>query len=221
MKVQQQGIDEVKPYTNNAKLHPDFQVDKIASSISQFGWDQPIVVDEDFVILKGHGRYFAAQKLGLSAVPLIVREDLTEEQKKAARIADNKSAESDWDLDALKIEMEDLQELNVELDITGFESGEIESLLDTQESGGQGAPPGNDGQGTAPGTGEQRPAQGTGEQLFAPKLDPEPKKEGEVTTQHDINAAQEKLNNQYSEAAKKEYVAVMCPSCGEEFNIEK
>ncbi|MFH3639762.1 ParB/Srx family N-terminal domain-containing protein, partial [Acinetobacter baumannii] len=81
-------VDDVKPYELNAKIHSEEQVAKIAESIARFGWDQPIVVDKNGVIIKGHGRRLAAIKLGLIEVPVLVRDDLNEEQVKAARLAD-------------------------------------------------------------------------------------------------------------------------------------
>jgi len=103
-------IDELIPYSNNPKEHPDEQVQKIASSIKNYGWDQPIVVDGGGEIIKGHGRRQAAQVLELDEVPVIVRDDLTDAEAKAARIADNKTAESEWVDDLLTIELEQVAE---------------------------------------------------------------------------------------------------------------
>ncbi|HEE5406580.1 TPA: ParB N-terminal domain-containing protein [Acinetobacter baumannii] len=88
LKIQMWIVDDVKPYELNAKIHSEEQVAKIAESIARFGWDQPIVVDKNGVIIKGHGRRLAAIKLGLIEVPVLVRDDLNEEQVKAARLAD-------------------------------------------------------------------------------------------------------------------------------------
>ena len=105
--VEIRSLDSVIPYGENPKEHPTEQVDKIASSIQRFGWDQPIVVDAEGTIIKGHGRYQAAQKLGLDEVPIIEQADLSEAQARAARIADNKTAESEWDGEwPLKIQTE-------------------------------------------------------------------------------------------------------------------
>lgn len=114
-------IESITPYVNNIKKHPTEQIDKIAGAIAEFGFDQPIVVDGDGVIIKGHGRREAALRLGLKKVPVIVRTDLTPAQVKAARIADNKVAESDWDIDALKLEFDALQDLDYDQDLTGFD----------------------------------------------------------------------------------------------------
>nr|WP_242042081.1 ParB/Srx family N-terminal domain-containing protein [Leptolyngbya sp. FACHB-541] len=123
-------IDQITPYIHNNKQHPQSQIDKLASCIIEYGFDVPIVVDEDNVILKGHGRRMAALKLGLTEVPVIKRTDLTPAQKKACRIADNKVAESPWDFEALKLEMAALDEMNFDLQMTGFSLEECSSLFD-------------------------------------------------------------------------------------------
>lgn len=122
-------LAKIIPYALNNKHHPLSQVDAIAASIVEYGFDVPIVIDEDKVILKGHGRYLAAQKLGLAKVPVIVRSDLSTAQKKACRIADNKVAISDWDYDSLKVELESLKELDFKLDLTGFTLEECDRLF--------------------------------------------------------------------------------------------
>jgi len=122
------------PYANNAKSHPDAQIKKIASSIKNYGWDQPIVVDADNEIIKGHGRLQAAELLELESVPVIKRTDLTDAQAKAARIADNKTSESLWNDDMLATELEMLEhEDTVDLDTLGFDEGEIDELLTPEE----------------------------------------------------------------------------------------
>lgn len=130
-------LDDVHPYVNNAKEHPDEQIEKIASSIKNYGWDQPIVVDGEGEIIKGHGRRQAAQVLDLDEVPVIVREDLTEGEKKAARIADNRTAESDWDPQTLATEFEVLQEdETLEMDVdaaTGFDQEEVDDYFERMD----------------------------------------------------------------------------------------
>jgi len=121
---------ELIPYTNNAKEHPEEQVKKIASSIKNYGWDQPIVVDGENEIIKGHGRLQAAELLGLSEVPVIKREDLTEAEAKASRIADNKTAESAWIDDMLEAEVNVLAEdESINTDSLGFDDDELDSLI--------------------------------------------------------------------------------------------
>lgn len=118
------------PYSNNAKTHPRNQVDKIASSIASFGFDQPIVVDGDGVIIKGHGRREASLRLGLAKVPVLVRDDLSLSEIRAARIADNKTAESLWDEEMLRLEFGVLSEEDFDLSLTGFDLDEVAGFLD-------------------------------------------------------------------------------------------
>ena len=122
------------PYAKNSKKHPDDQLDKIAGQIHRFGFDQPIVVDENKIIIKGHGRREAALRLGLPTVPVIVRSDLNDHEKLAARIGDNKVAESDWDNDALKFEFGTLRRAEFDLDLTGFDESERRLIESTWES---------------------------------------------------------------------------------------
>lgn len=128
-KISKISIDKLIQYANNPKKHPESQINKIASSIANYGFDQPIVIDKDNEIVKGHGRYLAAKKLGLEYVPVITREDLSKAQVKASRIADNKSSQSGWDEKLLAIELEELQGLEeIDIDTTGFTIPEIESI---------------------------------------------------------------------------------------------
>lgn len=122
-------IGEIYPYAQNAKKHDAEQVAKIAKSIQEFGWDTPIVVDGAGVIIKGHGRRLAAISLGIKEVPVIVRDDLSEDQVKAARLADNRVAMGDYDSKLLQAEIESL-----EFDMTGlFDDKELEFM--TQDIG--------------------------------------------------------------------------------------
>jgi ParB/RepB/Spo0J family partition protein len=91
MQITYKKIDDIFPYANNAKLHPEKQVKQVANSITEFGFNQPIVVDKENVIIVGHGRYMAAKQLALKEVPVLML-DLTEEQAKAYRLADNMKA---------------------------------------------------------------------------------------------------------------------------------
>ena len=126
--IELREADSLIPYSNNPKAHPESQVNKIASSIKNYGWDQPIVVDGEGEIIKGHGRLQAAQKLGLEEVPVIERSDLSDAEAKAARIADNKTAESEWLDDELATELELLDDFDDEE--LGFDDGEIEDFIE-------------------------------------------------------------------------------------------
>lgn len=104
-KIELIDLEKLVPYELNSKIHDDAQVKKIAESIKQFGWDQPIVVDKDMVIIKGHGRSLAAKLLGVKQVPVLVRDDLTPDQVRAARLADNRVAVGGIDTELLKQEL--------------------------------------------------------------------------------------------------------------------
>ena len=119
------------PYANNSRTHSDEQTNQVASSIKEFGFTNPVLIDEDNGIIAGHGRILAAQKLALKEVPCIVLKGLTEAQKKAYVIADNQLAlNSGWDLDMLRLEVETLDELNFDLSMLGFEQDVLDKLLD-------------------------------------------------------------------------------------------
>ena len=117
LRIEYLPLDALKPYSRNAKKHPDEQVDHIANSIREFGFRQPLVIDRDGVLVIGHGRLLAAKKLGLETVPCVRADDLTDEQIKALRLADNKTNESGWDFAALE---EELNELKAEFDMADF-----------------------------------------------------------------------------------------------------
>ena len=113
MQVVAKSIDEIKPYENNPRNNDD-AVDAVANSIREFGWQQPIVVDIGGVIIAGHTRYKAAQKLGLKTVPVVVADNLTEEQAKAYRLADNKTNElAEWNDDLLENELGSIDDIDM------------------------------------------------------------------------------------------------------------
>lgn len=113
MEVKLWKIGDVKPYEKNPRRN-DSAVDAVAASIQEFGWKQPIVVDKDGIIIAGHTRYKAAKKLRMKDVPVVVADDLTEEQVKAYRLADNKTADlSEWDEELLGSELFDLSDFDM------------------------------------------------------------------------------------------------------------
>lgn len=135
MQIEYLKLEDLIPYVNNPRNNDGEAVDRVASSIAEYGFKSPIIVDKDNIIVAGHTRYKAAKKLNLEKVPVIKADDLTPAQIKAYRIADNKVAEySSWDNDLLAIEIEELQDLDFDLDLTGFEDFEIESLLSVDEA---------------------------------------------------------------------------------------
>ncbi len=128
-------LKEIKPYKNNPRIN-DGAVDAVANSIKEFGFKNPIIIDRNNEIIAGHTRYKAAEQLGLEEVPVIKADDLTPEQVKAFRIADNKTSEfAEWDLDLLAEEMEALRLEGFNLELTGFNNEEIADLISRQDDG--------------------------------------------------------------------------------------
>ena len=127
------------PYVNNSRTHSEAQVLQIAASIKEFGFTNPVLVDADGSIIAGHGRVMAARKLGMDEVPTIELAGLTETQRKAYIIADNKLAlNAEWNEDLLKLELQELADADFSLDVLGFDAEELGALLDDsfeQESG--------------------------------------------------------------------------------------
>ena len=125
-------IEKIVPYANNARLHDQKQIDKVAASIREFGFLNPIIVDKNYTILCGHCRFEASKKLGLTKVPCIKEEYLTEAQKKAYILADNRTAEdAGWDDELLRIEIESLEDYAFDLSLTGFDEKELNKLFDS------------------------------------------------------------------------------------------
>lgn len=132
--IKEVPISDVKPYENNPRDN-DGAVEATAKSIKEFGWQQPIVVDKDMVVIAGHTRLKAAKKLGFSKVPVVVADGLTEAQVKAYRLADNKVSETSiWDNKKLLQELEELDKLSEDV-FTGFESSDyFEDVLDESDN---------------------------------------------------------------------------------------
>src|SRR5690554_2237019 len=123
------SVADLVPYARNSRTHSPQQVDKIAASIKEFGFLNPIIIDGDNGIIAGHGRVLAAQKLGMETVPVIEASHLTDAQRRAYIIADNRLAlDAGWDEEMLRIEFAELEELGFDLDLTGFSLDEIEAL---------------------------------------------------------------------------------------------
>ena len=133
MKTETWNINRLIPYARNPRKN-DGAVDKVAASIKEFGFRQPIVVDTEGVIIAGHTRYKAAKKLGLDKVPVHVADGLTPAQVRAYRIADNKAGEgSEWDMELLALEIEDLKLEDYPVELTGLDESET-GMFDVQES---------------------------------------------------------------------------------------
>ncbi len=130
LKVEMKPIKAVKPSRTNTRVHPPEQVNQIIASIKEFGWTKPIICDERLEILAGHGAYTAAQQMGMTEVPVIIRTGLTQAQKRAYRTADNKIGEnSNWDMKLLASELASLKDMGFDMTLTGFDPGEINALL--------------------------------------------------------------------------------------------
>ena len=135
MKIEYKDINDLIPYVNNTRTHSEEQVNQIASSIKEFGFTNPVLIDKDNSLIAGHGRVMGAKKLGLKEIPTITLENLTEAQKKAYIIADNKIAlNAGWDEELLKIELQALQEMDFDLSLTGFSDEELKDFdLDIED----------------------------------------------------------------------------------------
>jgi DNA modification methylase len=131
MKIEYSLVRDLRPYPNNARTHSKKQVRQIARSIEKFGFCNPVLIDDDKQIIAGHGRVEAAKLLGLEAVPTCRLSHLSEADKRAYILADNKLAEkAGWDKELLAIELQGLLDLNVEIELTGFEMPEIDIILE-------------------------------------------------------------------------------------------
>jgi len=136
MKIELRNIDDIQPYENNPRVN-DQAVNAVATSMKEFGFRQPIVVDENGMIIVGHTRWKAARKLSLAKVPVHVAADLTDEQVRAYRIADNQTASiAEWDMDLLSIELKDLQLNEYDLDLLGFDSDDLAKMLNEESTTG-------------------------------------------------------------------------------------
>jgi DNA modification methylase len=136
MQIKLAEISNIKPYENNPRKLSDQAIEKVAMSLKEYGFRQPIVVDKDMVIVAGHTRYRASKKLGLKQVPISVIDNLTEEQINAYRIADNRTAEeSEWDNELLKMEIKELEAKDFKLDLLGFNDEQLNNILFEEKQG--------------------------------------------------------------------------------------
>ena len=136
MKIEIADINTIKPYENNPRKLKDSAIEKVAMSLKEYGFRQPIVVDKDKIIVAGHTRYRASKKLGLKEVPITIVDNLTPEQINAYRIADNRTAEeSEWDNELLKMEIKDLESKDFKLDLLGFNEDQLNDMLFEEKQG--------------------------------------------------------------------------------------
>lgn len=133
---EQTPIEQLQPYKNNARLHSDEQIDQIAQSIEEFGFLNPVLVDDQYTILAGHGRVMGAKKLGLDTVPTIQIKHLSESQKKAYIIADNQIAlNAGWEMQLLETELKELNKDSFDVSLLGFDAKELDKLLYEEKEG--------------------------------------------------------------------------------------
>ena len=132
-KIEWKSVDKLIPYAKNARTHSDEQIAEIAGSIKAFGFNNPVLVDKDNSIIAGHGRVLAARKLGMDKVPVVEIEHLTEAERKAYVLADNRIAlNAGWDIGMLSLELQDLQD-KIDLSLLGFDPDELDALLNPIE----------------------------------------------------------------------------------------
>ena len=124
------NIEKLIPYANNARTHSDEQIKKIRASLREFGFINPVLIDKDCGIIAGHGRVEAAKREGIEKVPCVWVDHLTETQKKAYILADNRLAmDAGWDMEMLSVELECLNEIDFDIDLTGFSGEELSDIL--------------------------------------------------------------------------------------------
>lgn len=134
LKITHRRINELKRNENNARTHSTEQIEQIANSINEFGWTNPILIDEHDIVIAGHGRLEAAIKLGIEDVPCIILSGLSETQKRAYLIADNQLAlNAGWDLNILQAEIDALKLDNFDIDLLGFSNSEIDKIFKSNE----------------------------------------------------------------------------------------
>jgi len=182
---------DLSVYAKNARVHPEAQIQSLASAIERFGFTQPIIVNDKLTILAGHARFEAARRIGLEQIPCRVVSGLSAAEQKAYVIADNKiSEESSWDYDILLDEISSIHGLDLDDDLN--------RLLDFS-----GFLPDTDGEtGYKP---ETNPSQGVGLNVTGATIDRE----------------QQKLSDQYTDKAQQNLVSVVCPHCDESFTIDR
>ena len=134
--MKQISVQKLIPYVNNARTHSPEQVNKLRSSLREFGFVNPLIIDREFNVIAGHGRLEAAKAEGYEEVPCVFIDDMTEAQKKAYILADNRMAlDAGWDNDLLKVELEALQGMDFDVSLTGFDDKELASLFETDTEG--------------------------------------------------------------------------------------
>jgi hypothetical protein len=149
LKIETRSVDGLVPYARNARTHSDEQIAQIAASIAEFGFVNPVLIGAEDVIIAGHGRLLAARRLGMAEVPVIVLDHLSDAQRRALVIADNRIGENaGWDQELLRAELAALRQENFDLDLLGFAETELTSLLDALDADGGAGGPQNESEST-------------------------------------------------------------------------
>ena len=131
LKIVYRRLDKLRPTENNPRTHSDAQIEQIARSIMAFGWTNPVLIDEDYQIIAGHGRLAAAQSLGIEQVPTITLTDLSDEQRRALIIADNQLAlNAGWNAELLALELGELKAMEFDVTVIGFTEQQIDQMLE-------------------------------------------------------------------------------------------
>lgn len=135
LQIVYKNVDDLIPYARNAKIHDENNINLIAGSIKSFGFNNPVLLDGENGIIAGHGRVLASKKLGIKQIPTIELQGLSDAEKRAYIIADNRLTEkSEWDKEVLSLELQDLNELGIDLNSIGFDEKEFENIV--EEGGG-------------------------------------------------------------------------------------
>lgn len=135
-RVERRSLSELVPYAQNARTHTDGQISQIAASMKEWGFTNPVLIDEKNMIIAGHGRVLAGARLGLKEVPVMVAEGWSDDQKRAYVIADNRLAEtSSWDMELLGDEIRSMMESSIDLDLLGFDEGALAGFLNLEADG--------------------------------------------------------------------------------------
>lgn len=134
-KFELRNVEDLIPYARNARTHSSEQIQKLAGSIKEFGFINPVIISNDGGVLAGHGRILAAQKLGIKQVPCVIENHLTDIQKKAYILADNRLAlDAGWDNELLGLELKEIKEADFNLDVIGFEIEEVDNLINSLDT---------------------------------------------------------------------------------------
>lgn len=217
--VERRPIKLLIPSARNAWTHPESQVDQLVELIRQFGWTIPILIDEQGEIIAGHGRVLAAQKMGLTDVPTMTARGWTDQQKRAYRLADNQVARNgSWDTKLLSQELIELGDEGFDLPVLGFDEGLIDQLTSFDLPEEDEGPSIHDRPTVQTQSTTYEPNR-TAADAYKPTLAPE--RAHSDVTQADVDRAANKLNSRPGELSKSDLIDLICPHCGETYEIDR